>query len=173
MNKKRQIFTEIDDEYSYLVERPTLELHSKGYVRLTFFKMYERSRVFLHRTIYEAHHRLTLTPQQMLDHIDGDRLNNRIENLRLVTYSENNANKRPSLPSNTGYRNIAWSNTFQRYVVKVCFYGKKKSRHFRSLDEAITCAENMRKEIHGKFAIDHRQDPHPIQSTQAFVVPAI
>ena len=41
-------------------------------------------------------------PQKDMDHIDGDRLNNRIKNLRLVTPQENNKNRKLSIRNKSG-----------------------------------------------------------------------
>lgn len=47
-----------------------------------------------HRIIWRMHHPRSLMPT-ILDHIDGDRSNNKIKNLRIATASENMRNKRP------------------------------------------------------------------------------
>jgi hypothetical protein len=48
----------------------------------------------IHRIIYQAYHGVSLTSGQQVDHINGDKNNNSIFNLRLATNSQNNQNKR-------------------------------------------------------------------------------
>jgi hypothetical protein len=48
------------------------------------FKKY----VLEHRYVYEQHYGITLTPNQNIHHINGDRLDNRIENLELWDTSQ-------------------------------------------------------------------------------------
>ena len=63
-----------------------------------------------HRLIYVWHHGDTDFTGLQIDHIDGNGLNNRIENLRLVTPSQNNRNQHKLNARNTSgitgvYRN--------------------------------------------------------------------
>lgn len=67
-----------------------------------------------------------------VDHINGDRQDNRICNLREVTHSENCKNK-PGR-SNTGYKNLTWSERWNRYHVYWNVDGKRKSETFKVTD---------------------------------------
>ena len=79
--KSRGHFTIVDDEDLSLVSMTTWNYHPQGYA--------VRSGKRLHRVIMNA-------PDGIgVDHINGDRLDNRKCNLRLATQTQNNRNSRP------------------------------------------------------------------------------
>lgn len=57
-------------------------------------------------------------PAGMLDHIDGNRLNNRINNLRVATSSQNQANSRVRLNS-SGYKGVTWHAQAKRWQAQI------------------------------------------------------
>ena len=61
-----------------------------GYLRVGI----KGRKYLVHRIIYKLHNpELDLSSDLVIDHIDRDRLNNRIENLRAVTKAVNNKNR--------------------------------------------------------------------------------
>lgn len=78
--------------------------------------------VSLHRFILDA------PASAEVDHINHDTLDNRRENLRLVTKSQNQQNIGGAhRDSKSGARNVYWQELRQRWVVQICVDGK---RHF-------------------------------------------
>ena len=68
-----------------------LQLHTDGYYLIQLYKNSKPKGFLLHRLIYEAH--FGSIPEGLcIDHIDNNRQNNNIENLRLANRSENNCN---------------------------------------------------------------------------------
>lgn len=63
-----------------------------GYKYLDFKFFGERRSVSVHRIVYLARHR-DIPEDCVIDHIDRDRSNNRISNLRAVTQMENMKNR--------------------------------------------------------------------------------
>jgi hypothetical protein len=63
-------------------------LDRDGYIRIRISGKEYRA----HRIIWEMHHG-QIAEGMLIDHIDRDIFNNRIENLRLATRQQNNANK--------------------------------------------------------------------------------
>lgn len=59
----------------------------------------------LHRVIWAVHH--GEWPDQFIDHIDGDPSNNKIENLRLSTPSENQQNRKIQSNNRSGYKGVS------------------------------------------------------------------
>ena len=69
---------------------------NNGYKRFEFMINKKRYRFSLHRLVYWLHNPewdiMDSSRDNAIDHIDGNRLNNNIENLRVVTCQENNFN---------------------------------------------------------------------------------
>lgn len=78
-------------------------------------------------------------PEEDIDHIDRNKLNNRIKNLRLVSDSENlfNTNVRPD--NTSGHKGVSWSERDQVWRAYIS-NGSGKQVHlgvYKSKDEAI------------------------------------
>jgi hypothetical protein len=69
------------------------------------------------RTIY-LHRFLTGWP--MVDHIDGDGLNNRRANLRPANKQQNSANRGPYRNNTSGYKGVSWQPDRCLYVAQIC-----------------------------------------------------
>lgn len=85
-----------------------------------------------------------------IDHIDGDRLNNSIENLREATRTENNINRTLHSDNKTGYKGVVeYEGKFVAYT-KVA--GKTKNiGTFETAKLASEAYEEFTKELHGEF----------------------
>lgn len=57
-------------------------------------------------------------PDQMIDHIDGNRLNNKLSNLREVTAKQNRQNLN-KVTSNSGYMGVHWCKIRKKYISSI------------------------------------------------------
>lgn len=76
---------------------------------------------FNHRIIWLMHH--GYTPENILDHIDRDRANNKIENLREVSYMCNSRNSKLNRNNKTGVKGVCL-NQFGIYIATITILGK-------------------------------------------------
>lgn len=77
-------------------------------------------------------------PEKDTDHINGDGLYNRIDNLRCVTESENLRNSKLSSRNKSGVIGVSWEKLVSKWRVKIGVQGKNICLgFFRDLDEAI------------------------------------
>ena len=80
----------------------------------------------IHRLIW-AWHGKSLEPNQEIDHIDGNSLNNRIENLRAVSSKQNQENiKSSNKNSKSGVRGVCWDKPLKKWVAYITHNGEKK-----------------------------------------------
>lgn len=75
-------------------------------------------------------------PQKELDHIDRNKLNNRIENLREVDSWQNNLNKEPIINKDTGEEHIYLDTTTKGLKAKYTVRRGNACRRFRTLEDA-------------------------------------
>lgn len=107
--------------------------------------------VLAHRVVWAMHY--NRWPIGQIDHINLDRADNRIANLREATASENSLNRPISKNNTSGYKGVAWDVTYGRYVARICARGQ---RHFLGRfdcpEEAHRAYTNAAKKLAGPFA---------------------
>ena len=86
---------------------------------------------------------------QTVDHIDGDKLNNRIENLRGATISQNCANRGAPKNSSTGIKNVSYRPRDDKFIVSV---NGKHIGQYADLELANLVAVMAREKYHKEFA---------------------
>jgi hypothetical protein len=118
----------------------------KNYLSLN----YKNHTYTVHRLIFLYHHGY-LPP--ILDHIDGNPMNNRIENLRPATKNQNGYNMKIRSNNTTGYKGVYWRNREQRYLAACSVEGKKiELGYFKILEDAVKAVKEFREKHHGEFA---------------------
>ena len=92
-----------------------------------------------------------------VDHINGDKSDNRRRNLRICTPSENSCNG-ARIDSKSGVRGVYWQEKRQRYQVQITKDGITYSLgRFIDLDEAISVRLAAEDKHHGDFAFNKRE----------------
>ena len=111
--------------------------NGKGYYQITINGKPELK----HRVIYQYYHNTNLTIQQQIDHIDRDKNNNSIYNLRIVTNSQNNQNKSPRVDSKTGIKGVSITNS-NTFSANIQYNGEREYiGTFNTAKEAYTAYE--------------------------------
>ena len=105
-----------------------------------------------HRLIYLYHYG---NLPKYIDHIDIDKKNNKIENLRETTPSDNKKNVGVSKSNTSGYKNVYWHKQCKKWGVRLVVNGKPKHIGlFENLELSDLVAQEARDKYHGKFARD-------------------
>ena len=162
---KNNNFVDIDDYENYKFNKNLNQVinintgkyltncvHGNGYYVIQLSKNKKIKQFLLHRLVYKSHNPLINIDGFDIDHINQDKLDNNINNLRIATRSENSCNiKRKNNNKSSGIKNIikSKSNTFKVLIMKD---GKKYTKTFKLLDEAIKWRNIKLTELHGEFA---------------------
>jgi len=106
----------------------------------------------LHRAIW-AYHNGALPPDGMvIDHINGDPKDNRIENLRLATYAQNLANKTKAPRGKQRMFGVSFNKDAKRFRSQLRVNGKRVHiGYFDTAEEAVAAYEAKGREIYGQF----------------------
>lgn len=88
-----------------------------------------------------------------IDHINGNKTDNRIANLRVCNRSENTTNNPRQSHNSLGVKNVSrfWTGDF---IASVCKNGKYHKKYFKDIDDAKEWVKQKRRELHGDFAHD-------------------
>lgn len=103
-----------------------------------------------HRAIFVYHYGYL---PETVDHINGNKLDNRVENLRPASYSENNANIGMRITNTSGIKGVSWDKSKESWLVSVWSKGKAVfQKRFKDKELAELVAIEARDKFHGLFA---------------------
>jgi hypothetical protein len=109
---------------------------------------YRKRTIPMHRQI------LQLENSRECDHINGDTLDNRRENLRECSHAENLANSRKQRGGNSSrFKGVYWAKQIQRWRAQIRWHGHKRSLgcYLNEQDAALAYNEAAEK-LFGDFA---------------------
>ena len=104
-----------------------------------------------HRLAWFFHYK-TDPAELQVDHKNGVKTDNRIENLRLATYSQNISNSKLRVDSTSKVKGVSWHKKDCKWHARVTINGK--SIHvgsFHSLEQAEAAIKLKRTELHKEF----------------------
>jgi hypothetical protein len=128
--------------------KPAFTINTHGYRAATINGV----RVLAHRAIWALSH--GAWPNGDIDHINGNRSDNRIENLRLVSFAENHRNAAMKCSNTSGYNGVTFIPATGRWRAKAKLDGK--DIHI-GVYRCVTAAAVARKsaDVHIGFHINH------------------
>lgn len=144
-------FAIVDDEdYKYLSQWKwsALKNRNKYYAVRNAKSNGKRTMITMHRQIMQA------LPNLLIDHINGDGLDNRKGNLRICQNSDNQYNgQAQNRTTSSKYKGVSWSSLRRKWRSQIGYKGKKL--HLGYFDNEINAAKAYdiaAQEYAGKFA---------------------
>lgn len=143
---KPGVFTLIDQQDLHLVEGHKWFFESKRVYRREYKDGKSKS-FSLHRVIMNP------PPDMVVDHIDGNPLNNTRENLRICTMTENNYNRFPNKNSTSQFKGVHWEPIRGKWIASIRLNKKQKAIGTYADEHEAAHAYNKQAIIHhGEFA---------------------
>jgi len=144
---------EIDDDdkdlvlsYKWFVHRTQLKKNGKYYFICNYKK---NKQVLLHRIIMNA----IYYNGMVVDHIDGNTLNNKKSNLRLCHQYGNAENQKISKRNTSGYKGVSWSSLYNKWVSKIhCRNKYHFLGYFNDPEQAYKAYCEASIKYHGEFS---------------------
>ncbi len=107
---------------------------------------YKGKRLYLHHLVLPAKKGF------QVDHINRNGLDNRKENLRFATPSQNLCNRDKQSNNKSGFKGVHWNTQKKKWCAEIRFNGKKKHLgFFADPKEASEAYEKSAKETHKEF----------------------
>ena len=101
----------------------------------------------MHRWLLKA------PPELVVDHIDHNGLNNRMQNLRLATFTQNCQNQKRTAKKTSRYKGVHWHKRQQKYAAAITANKKRKHLgYFETEIEAAKAYDRAAKKLHKAFA---------------------
>jgi hypothetical protein len=136
-------FTWRKNNYGYVVR----EVHI-GYVLKEGRKKRVRKMVLLHRSIIGM-----LSKKLVVDHINGDPLDNRRENMRVCTRSQNIRNAKIKKTNKSGYKGVSWFKRKRKWVAYIHYmYKSYHLGYFNDLEDAAKAYDKAALQYFGEYA---------------------
>ena len=113
--------------------------------------------IHLNKKIYRAHRLAWLYcfeewPENYIDHINGIRHDNRLDNLREATYIENSHNIKVHKDNKVGIKGVYYNKLNNNYRAQIRYNGKTLSLgSFKTVEEAAAAYNAKAIELHGQF----------------------
>jgi hypothetical protein len=92
-------------------------------------------------------------PKETVDHINGEKDDNRWSNLREATYSQNSANRKAMVRNKAGIKGVSWCERDSAWRAYICARGERRALgSFQTKEEAAEAYARAAKQLHGEFA---------------------
>jgi hypothetical protein len=149
--KDGQLYWKERIHWSIDLSKPAGDIDTNGYRRIQI----EGKRYKAHRLIWKYHY--GKDPKEFIDHIDGNKINNDIKNLRESTRQQNGFNRGPQKNNKLGIKGVRKHGN--KYTARITINGKmKRLGAFNTIEEARLVREEAEKKLFKEFSVLNRDD---------------
>lgn len=149
------------------LDKPVGTINRKGYLSFcNSLPSGKKPYLSCHRVCWFLQHKEW--PKLQVDHINGDRSDNRIDNLRVATVQENNRNSK-SRTGSSKYKGVSWHVQSLKWQA-ICSDGIK-NRHlgiYTSEEEAARAYDKAARAWHGDYARLNFPEEHEQGATHGY-----
>jgi hypothetical protein len=120
---------------------------SSGYRQVQF----KGKKYMVHRIIWEML-KNKIPDNYTIDHINLNKSDNHIENLRLATHAENCRNRKLRSDSTSQFKGVSWNKKANKYQSSITLDGTQNHLgYFNTPEEASQAYQKAAKKLHGEF----------------------
>lgn len=136
-----------DNQYDYL-SKFSWHISPQGYAKKNKSKSPNGDHgILMHRMVLGA------KAGEQVDHIDGNKLNNQLENLRLCSFSSNQANSKIKSNNTSKYKGVTFDSSRNKWIAQIMINRKHKFLgRFNSPIDAAREYNNAAIHYFGEFA---------------------
>lgn len=144
-----KLFWKVGGRHGRLSGQEAGGMDAQGYRRLRFGRLF----IMSHHAAYAIANGRMPTIGKEIDHIDGDKLNNRPCNLREVTHGQNQQNARAPKTNTSGFKGVSWHKRIGKWGVNIGVGGRRIAcGYFDDVHSAAAAYAAAARIHHGDFA---------------------
>lgn len=104
-------------------------------------------------------HRFLMNPDKdmVVDHIDGDTMNNRKSNLRVCETKENLRNSKHRINNTSGYKGVTWFKPTRQWMAYIMVdYKHKTLGYFDDIEDAVEARKVAEDKYFGEYSYEEK-----------------
>ena len=152
VSRVRELFGYAEGGLFWKASKGRAKQGDKAYINSMGYKVlkFDGTAYLEHRLIWAWHHGEC---PEFIDHIDNDPTNNRLENLRPASFSENMRNAKLGKKNTSGVKGVYWCKAKKKWKAVLTYNGKQNYLgRYKDLAEAEVVVADARQKYHGVFA---------------------